>query len=208
MNEVKRNGSSDLSKGPGLLVFVISTLNITLRKTSFLFGTRNIFLSFYAANWGQSRCAKQTSRHNSWESGYIYFCRHQVFKHMIRHISASKCLKMTKTVIYFVVSHILSNAWKPREIHNWYSRSLCFIRSPVATTSTREEGSQANVTATLFYVCVKMSLHIGNGSSRMNLNPDTNRMLINRLHTGREGKRIKSASVQILYYLKIWIPLC
>lgn len=146
MNEVKRNGSSDLSKGPGLLVFVISTLNITLRKTSFLFGTRNIFLSFYAANWGQSRCAKQTSRHNSWESGYIYFCRHQVFKHMIRHISASKCLKMTKTVIYFVVSHILSNAWKPREIHNWYSRSLCFIRSPVATTSTREEGSQATVT--------------------------------------------------------------
>lgn len=69
-------------------------------------------------------------------------------------------------------------------------------------------GGGGGEAATLFYVCVKMSLHIGNGSSRMNLNPDTNRMLINRLHTGREGKRIKSASVQILYYLKIWIPLC
>lgn len=66
----------------------------------------------------------------------------------------------------------------------------------------RTEGGGGEA-ATLFYVCVKMSLHIGNGSSRMNLNPDTNRMLINRLHTGREGKRIKSASVQILYYLKI-----
>lgn len=42
--------------------------------------------------------------------------------------------------------------------------------------------------ATLFYVCVKMS-HIGNGTSHMNSDPDTNRMLINRLHTGREGKR-------------------
>ena len=38
--------------------------------------------------------------------------------------------------------------------------------------------------ATLFYVCVKMS-HIGNGSSRMNSNPDTNRMLINRTAHGQ-----------------------